>query len=317
MEYKKEFLDAQKAKGFKKDTLLLRNRGMNKFYDYMLSRKVYKADEVSPALLDEYKSHLFNLISRKYGRKLAIVTIRQYLDVIAKYYKFVSDNNFMLTNPASHLELPYEKRKAPQNVLSEQEIMTLLEIPDLTTDYGIRDRAILEVMYSTGVRQQEVVNLNVYDVDLIEGVIRINQGKGNKDRMLPLGKTAKYYLEKYLKEVRHKWVKEGPVTALFLGKFQERLVCIGTVFKRCFRGSNFPKRVTCHTFRHSCATHMLRAGANIRTVQEMLGHSSIDTTQLYTKVIPLDLKEAHRRCHPRGKTAVNDVNKQGFENKKI
>ena len=142
----------------------------------------------------------------------------------------------------------------------------------------------------------------MYDIDLIKGIARINRGKGDKDRVVPIGKVACFWIEKYLKEVRAKWVKDEPIQALFIGVFKERLDKINWNMIKKYVNQAFPGRqITSHSFRHSCATHLLRAGANIRAVQEILGHSSLISTQIYTKVSPDDLKDVHRKCHPRKK----------------
>jgi len=165
------------------------------------------------------------------------------------------------------------------------------------------DRAIIEVFYSTGIRRNELINLEISDVDYHEGFVRINSGKGNKDRVVPIGKIACRYIENYVKGVRPMLVKDPRDNHLFLTingtKISENRVW--QLVKTYSRKTKIKKNITTHTFRHTCATLMLKNKANIRHIQELLGHSSLDSTQVYTSVTITDLKEVHSKCHPREK----------------
>jgi len=160
---------------------------------------------------------------------------------------------------------------------------------------------MLEVFYSTAIRRAELRSLNIDDADYQSGFLRVNSGKGDKDRVVPIGKIACRYLENYIKGVRPELVKGNKTKALFISKKSGRISknLAGEMIDKYVKCSGIRKRVTCHTFRHSCATHMVRNKAGLRHMQEMLGHSSLNTTQKYIQLTIVDLKEAHRKYHPR------------------
>lgn len=170
-------------------------------------------------------------------------------------------------------------------------------------ELGYRDRAILEVLYATGIRRQELMNLQPPDADCEKGFLRVNRGKGNKDRIVPLGKIACTYVENYIKLVRIDTARKRNSPYLFLSLMGNRLSrsALRDMIIRYAKKGKINKAVTPHVFRHTCATHLIRHKANIRCVQEILGHQSLDTTQKYTQITITDLKEAHQQCHPREK----------------
>ena len=182
------------------------------------------------------------------------------------------------------------------------EAKKMMEAPDTSTALGYRDRCILEVLYSTGIRRGELNALKVTDLDLDGGFLRVNQGKGGKDRVVPLGRMACRFIRSYLEHVRPLYLRKDPAMPwLFLSRKSGRMstmVARGVV-RRYTQEVGIGKKVTPHTFRHTCATLMLKNGANIRHVQEQLGHASLETTKIYTAVTVTDLKEIHKRCHPR------------------
>jgi integrase/recombinase XerD len=177
----------------------------------------------------------------------------------------------------------------------------LLDAPNVHTVLGYRDRAVLELMYSTAMRRAEVEALKVEDVDFDGGFVRVNEGKGRKDRVVPLGKVAGKYLENYLKVIRPELVKDPMERGLFLGQYGNPLTgdVIWRMVKQYARKAGLTKNVYPHSFRHTCATLMMKNKANIRHIQELLGHASLLSTQVYTAVSIVDLKEAHRKYHPR------------------
>jgi integrase/recombinase XerD len=175
-----------------------------------------------------------------------------------------------------------------------------------TTPLGLRDRAILEVLYSTGIRNAELRALQLYDLDLDRGLLRINEGKNAKDRVVPLGRAACNYLREYLTEARPRLLKARGAEAtteqlVFLSRTGRPLWTLGVIYpiRKHARRAGIEKTITPHTLRHTFATHMLQGRADIRHIQAMLGHASVATTQIYTRVEVTDLKAVHRRCHPR------------------
>jgi len=191
----------------------------------------------------------------------------------------------------------------PRNILTPQEARRIIEAPDVHTVLGYRNRVVLEVLYATGIRKQELMNLTLADVNLDEELLRINGGKGAKDRVVPLTEIACSFLESYIKGIRPKLLGKKTTNRLFLSLRGLPIArnTLGSLVEKCTRLARIKKRVTCHLWRHSCATHLLQRKANLRHVQEILGHRSLATTERYLHLTITELKEAHRRCHPREK----------------
>jgi integrase/recombinase XerD len=179
----------------------------------------------------------------------------------------------------------------------------LLKIPDTGTKEGYRDRAILEIFYSTGIRRGELLNLKKEDIDYEGGYLRVNQGKGSKDRVVPLGRIACKYAENYIKGIRPWFVNSREIPELFVGKKGYKLSNsgLGEIIKKYAVKSEIPKPISPHTFRRTCATEMIKNNANLMHVKEMLGHSSTEATQIYCNLSITDLKKAHAKYHPREK----------------
>jgi integrase/recombinase XerD len=208
--------------------------------------------------------------------------------------------NLLLYNPASELELPKPEKRLPKHTLTTEEAELVLIQPDLETEKGIRDRAILEVLYSTGIRRQEVINLCLQDVNTASGVLFIQQGKGKKDRFVPIGERALLWVNKYKQDVRPYHHLPRSPDALFLDETGKALDPhkVSRAVKKYVKMANIDKIGSCHLFRHTMATLMLENGADIRFIQQMLGHSQLSTTEIYTHVAIHKLKEVHRLTHP-------------------
>jgi integrase/recombinase XerD len=310
MIYRDEYLESLRAKGFTEGTLLYRTIYLDKFFSYLQDFGFNRMDEITLKIIDEYKRYTLNYESKRTKKKLNLSTVYHRLETVRGYFNYLTSHKIIFINPAQNLELPELPKSLPKNILTEKDIKLLLNKPDLTVPIGLRDRAILEVLYSSGIRRQELVNLNVIDVDLKQGLLRVNKGKNKKDRVVPLGRTACYFLVRYIKGVRNKYlhpfkgfkeIKNKRDPALFISAFGGRLIpaTLNSIVKK-YMNEVYPGRtISCHAFRHACATHMLRGGANLRIIQQLLGHVSIETTQVYTRLSPIDLKEAHRKFHPR------------------
>jgi integrase/recombinase XerD len=196
--------------------------------------------------------------------------------------------------------LPKLPRRLPQTVLTIEEVETVLNQPDIETLAGLRDRAMLEMLYSTAIRRMELAYLKVFDVNTRHGTVMVKQGKGAKDRVVPIGQRASAWLDKYLAEVRPELVAAHDDGTLFLTDYGESFEKnrLGDLVKRYIRGAGITAAGSCHLFRHACATHMLENGADIRYIQVMLGHSELSTTQIYTQVSIVKLREIHTATHP-------------------
>lgn len=225
------------------------------------------------------------------------------LKAVKSLFRFLLRRGYVLHDPAAALALPRVEKRLPRVILTPQEARRIVEGPDTATVRGLRDRAILETLYGTGIRAGELASLTAYDVDTEQRVLRVVAGKGGKDRNVPLTRAAADAIEAYLLHARPKLALFKSARQLFLGNSGGKLTRMGLslLVRRWASEVGITKRVTCHTFRHSFATHLLRGRADIRHIQALLGHRSLGTTQRYTQVEISDLKKVVRRAHPRGR----------------
>jgi integrase/recombinase XerD len=207
------------------------------------------------------------------------------------------------SNPAADLIMPRPEKRLPRAVLSPLEADAVVNVPDIHEPLGVRDRAMLEALYSTGMRRSELLGLKIDDLDAERGTIMIRQGKGKKDRLIPIGERAVAWVEKYVHEVRPGLVTGRDDGVLFLTEMGESLVpeYVTHRFRKYVEAAEIGKKGSCHIWRHTMATAMLENGADVRFVQEMLGHVSLATTQIYTRVSIKKLKEVHAATHPSAK----------------
>jgi integrase/recombinase XerD len=210
----------------------------------------------------------------------------------------------LLINPTEGLVETCRTNRKIGTVLTVKEVKALLKQPNLSLKTGIRDRAIVEVFYSTAIRLDELISLEIYHADLADKVIFIRKGKGSRQRVVPLGKTAVKYLREYLEKIRPYYAKRRPKQRrLFVNHFGLAMTPGGVrqMLRKYRLEAGIEKPVSPHTMRRTCATHMLAAGADIRHVQKLLGHKQLKTTQAYTKVMPIEVKQTHNRTHPTAK----------------
>lgn len=275
------------------------------FAAFLLERGIGQPALVTRPMIERYQLHLFHL-RRKDGKGLSFRTQTGFLQSIRSFFRWLSKNRYILANPASDLDLPRKEDRLPTTAFSVQEVEQVLAGIDLSTPVGIRDRAMLEVLYSTGIRRQELINLTVFDIDAGRGTVMIRQGKGKKDRMIPIGERALAWLEKYQTEVRPNFVVSPDEGILFLSVYGEKLgaTTMTTLVRNYITKAGLDHSGACHLFRHTMATLMLENGADIRFLQEMLGHSNLKTTEVYTHVSIRALKEVHTRTHPGSQKVV-------------
>ncbi len=249
------------------------------------------AQELTPEALGGFVQ-----ASRRKG--LSPSTVSRRVSALRLFSSFLVQEGLTSSDPSQELEAPKVVKRLPR-VLDQEEVARLLEQPDLSTSLGIRNRAALELLYATGLRVSELLTLKLSDLFLSEGFLRCS-GKGSKERIVPIGSFACRWVERYIKEIRPKLRKEG-TDLLILNRRGRRLSRMGfwKILKRYALRAGL-KEVSPHTLRHSFATHLLEGGADLRAVQEMLGHSSLATTQIYTHIDREYLKEVHRTYHPRG-----------------
>ena len=300
-----EFAQYLELRGYAKRSIETYIGDTRMFFGYLHDEKpeIERIDQVTRKDALDYQISLYSHEDEK-GKKYGVGTQIRKIVTVKIFFRFLIHNDYLLFNPAADLEIPKDSKKLPRNILTEKEMVEILQTPDMNTFEGIRNRAILEVLYSTGIRVTECANLTVYDVMEDEGVIRIIEGKGRKDRMVAIGKTALRFLRYYLVEVRSRFHKaEDQTTEIFLKGTGQKMTRhdLCHLVQNILAKTSIKKKVSCHTFRHTCATHLLKHKANIRYIQQQLGHASLQTTQKYLQVEISDVKAVHRRCHPREK----------------
>ena len=232
-------------------------------------------------------------------------TQNQLLVAVKNLFAFLREEGLITRDPSAEIHYAREPQTLPRNILTPGEARRVIEAADPGTVTGHRDRTILEVLYSTGIRKGELLALKVGDVNLEEELLRINGGKGAKDRVAPLSGVACRFLETYLNAIRPRLLRNRATDRLFLSSQARPLgrTTLDGIVTKCAKLARIKKRVTCHIWRHTCATHLLQNKANLRHVQEILGHRSLATTERYLRVTITELKEAHRRFHPREKNS--------------
>ena len=250
-----------------------------------------------------YQSDLY-AARKKDGRPYAIASQAQYLIVVKSLFRFLYRRNYLMQDPAAPIDLPRQEERLPRVILTKEEVLRLLGAASkATTPRSLRDRAVLETFYATGIRVSELAKLTPYDVDTEERIVRVLLGKGRKDRHVPLTRAAAAAVAQYLAKARHAIVGSAKSPYLFVadrgGYFHRGQV--SAIVRHYAKKAGIRKRVTCHTLRHSVATHLLKGGADIRHIQVLLGHTSLRSTERYTRVELSDLKDVVRRAHPRGR----------------
>jgi integrase/recombinase XerD len=235
------------------------------------------------------------------GTPLSVASRGEYLGAIRAFCRWLAWEGWLAGDPMLRIPPLRRRRQLPKAILEPEEVALLCSLPDLQSPPGYRDRLILEVLYSSALRRAEIANLNLGDPDTRGGYLFVRHGKNDKDRVVPVGHDICRLLEHYVAEVRPRWPGGDGSPRLFLNRFGRAMhpASVWHIVRKYVRRAGIAKPVSPHTFRHSCATHMVRAGASIRHLQELLGHSSLETTQIYTHVTISDLKQAHSRCHPR------------------
>lgn len=236
------------------------------------------------------------------GDPITLSTQATKMAAVLAFLDFLQRERHLLLNPARDLELPRPPKPLLPELPSEEEVLRLLEAPDTSTPLGLRDRAILELLYSSALRNTELRQLKLGDVDLQRLEVRVRDGKGGKPRLIPMGEPAAAWLEEYLRRGRGFLLQAHDPGHLFLtfrGGPIRKVGSLSSTVKKHAEAAGLRQRVTPHILRHSCATHMLKRQARLRHLQELLGHASADTTQRYTQVELAELREAHQRFHPR------------------
>ncbi len=298
-QYLQRFLAWLAERNYSPKTILNREDLLRVFIAWLDERGIRRPQDVTKPIIERYQSHLY-VYRKKDGQPLSARTQHGHITPIRAWFKWLAKQNFILYNPASDLDLPRLDRRLPRNVLTIKEAEAVLAVPDLDTSTGIRDRAMLEVLYSTGMRRMELMNLQVFDIDAERGTVMVRQGKGKKDRMVPIGERAIAWVEKYRDDVRSDLATGAAEGTLFLTHLGEGFSPnrLTQLVREYVQAAEIGKSGSCHLFRHTMATLMLENGADIRYIQAILGHAELSTTQVYTQVSIRQLKAIHTATHP-------------------
>jgi len=295
----REYLQSLAIQNYSELTISNREFLIRQFIQWCRERGIADPLGVTRPVLERYQRYLF-LYRKKSGEPMSFRSQHSRLVPLRMWFRWMTRQNHLLHNPASELELPRLGQPLPRNILSASEVEHILQLCEVADPIGLRDRAIIEVLYSTGIRRGEIVALKLYDLSLERGVILVRQGKGKKDRYVPIGERAIAWLEKYVREARPQLAMEPDDMTVFL-------TAQGEPFSRDHMTSNMKARIdaaklgktgACHLFRHTMATLMHENGADIRFIQEILGHVKLETTQIYTHVSIRTLQQVHAATHP-------------------
>jgi integrase/recombinase XerD len=288
------FLDALwMERGLSGNTLAAYRRDLTGFADYL-------SEQSNRPLLAAQREDLLAYLAERVNAGAKPRTTARLLSSLRRFYQHAVREGWRETDPSDRIDAPKLGRSLPSS-LSEDEVEALIDVPTVDTALGLRDRAMLELLYATGLRVSELVDLRLLQINLRQGVVR-TLGKGSKERLVPLGETAAEWLEKYLQNGRGELLKGRECEHLFVTQRGAAMTrqAFWYLIKRHAQRAGIHKHLSPHTLRHSFATHLLNHGADLRVVQMLLGHSDLSTTQIYTHVAQERLKGLHAQHHPRG-----------------
>jgi len=291
------YLDQLRARNYAEGTLEGRRDALKVFLAWAAERDLKHAAHITRPILESYQRALWRS-TKANGQRLGWSTQRTRLGVLKDFFRWLTKQNVILHNPASELELPRMEKRLPTAALTLSQVEALLAVPNVADPLGVRDRAMLELFYSCGLRRAELCRLELTDLNTERRTLTIRRGKGKKDRVVPVGARAVAWLERYLKEVRPRLSLDTRTPALFLTGYGDAFNpdVLSRMTADWMKAAGL--KGSCHLLRHTCATHMLEGGADIRYIQQLLGHEKLETTAIYTEVTIRQLQEVHARCHP-------------------
>lgn len=298
LRYMEDHFEWMLVTGYSADTVRARRNAIRRFIGWCEERGLSDPRDITKPMLERYQRYLF-YYRKADGAPLTIGMQAQYLAPLKTWFKWLSRQHHILANPAADLDLPRQHKSLPRSVPSVAEVEAILREAEPGTTAGLRDRAMLETLYATGLRRMELPGVSIYDIDLNRGVLWVRYGKGGRERVVPLGDRAMAWLDKYLIESRPQLLADD-TAALFLTDYGEPVQphYVADKVKRYMQFAGVNKPGSTHLLRHACATHMLEGGADIRYIQEMLGHANLQTTEIYTHVSIDKLIAVHGATHP-------------------
>lgn len=295
-----DYLEWMAVRNYSERTVRNHRVCLGYFFAWCEQRAIIASTEVTKPILERYQRYLYHYRNERSEKPLSFRSQNSRLVPVRAFFKWLTKHNYILYNPASELELPKMEKRLPRDVLTTKEAEKIINLTEVGTVLGLRDRAILETLYSTGIRRTELTRLGIYDLDVERGTLMVRQGKGKKDRVIPIGERAIKWCEKYKREARPELVVDHTETTLFLtnrGKpFRPKR--LSDLVHSYVASAKLGKQGACHLFRHTMATLMLERGADIRYIQAILGHENLETTEVYTQVSIRKLKEIHTATHP-------------------
>jgi integrase/recombinase XerD len=295
-----QFLEWMHVKNYAERSVESGRTYIGYFINWCAYRGIIRPSEVTKPILERYQRYLYHY-RKQDGDPLSFRSQHQRLVTLRAWFKWLTRQNHILYNPASEIELPKVEHRLPKHVLSQSEAEQVINTANVKDPIGLRDRAILETFYSTGIRRMELSGLKLYDLDGDRGTLIVRQGKGRKDRVIPIGERAMFWIDRYQREVRPSLLLgDSAGDTLFLTHRGEQFHpnALSKLVRECVLAADIGKRGSCHLFRHTMATLMLENGADIRYIQAMLGHARLNTTAIYTQVAIRKLKEIHTATHP-------------------
>lgn len=300
------YLEALGVQNYSERTIESREHHLREFVKWAADRSLVRPADITKPILERYQRWLYHH-RKKNGQPLSFRSQHGCLVPVRALFKWLCRQNLLLANPAADLDLPRAEKRLPKHVLTAAEVERVLALPDIADPLGLRDRAILETFYSTGLRRMELAHLKLYDFDQERGTLLVRQGKGRKDRMIPIGERAIGWVGRYLDEARPQLALTPDDGILFLTNLGQvfELNRLTQLVRDYVDRAEIGKTGSCHLFRHTCATLMLEGGADIRFIQQLLGHEKLETTQIYAQVSIRMLKEVHTRTHPARLTTDN------------
>jgi integrase/recombinase XerD len=296
-----QFAEKLDLAGYAQRSIAAYRDDLRRFLEYLAGEeRITSMEEVTPQDLTAYHAYLQYTHKRR-GNNLSVSCIRGRLNALRTYYRLMYDEGHEQYDYARWITPPVQRQHLPKNVPTEEEMAALLDGTDSSTPLGLRNRALLELLYATGIRSEELLTLAVDDLSLSEKTLFVT-GKGAKDRIVPVGSWALPWLLEYLENARPKLIKKRRATELFFvtktgGPIPHNN--LSYIIRTQAQKAGLSTHLTPHSFRHACATHLLKHGADIRYIQELLGHESLGTTQIYTKIDITQLQRAHGQYHPR------------------
>jgi integrase/recombinase XerD len=318
-----------RVQGCTESTMKSDRIGLNPFWRFLEKRGLVREGKVdpatiTPAILSDYQTYLFDYPNARTGQKITASSQAGFLHNVQALFRFLHKTKRLPTDPSIVIRLPRLERGIPAAILTPQEMKRLLLAPNVHTVLGFRDRAMLEVWWSTGLRIHEMLSLDVEDVRFEQGLLFVREGKGQKQRLIPIGASARAWVRQYLDTVRplltreafakkRRWMPPTSSPRLFLSKDGNGLeqTTVRRWLRLYQRKARIKKRITGHVFRHTLATEMLKGGADLRHIQEMLGHEDLATTQRYLRVVKEELKRVHHATHPREQMPAAPIHYRG------